>query len=42
MSKRVLSPFMALVFCFSLLPPAAFAEKNENRADYSARAAGTE
>lgn len=26
MSKRVLSLFMAFVFCFSLLPPAAFAE----------------
>ena len=29
MSKRVLSPFIALVFCFSLLPPAAVAEKTE-------------
>ena len=29
MRKRVLSPFMALVFCFSLLSPAAFAEKTE-------------
>ena len=29
MRKRVLSLFMALVFCFSLLPPAAFAEKTE-------------